>query len=68
MQTKHLARVIAASAPFEGEGKNPLMEYVETISFDTEEERKAAEAAMRPEDNLQVGGFERLSQFISMTR
>lgn len=44
------------------------MEYVETISFDTEEERKAAEAAMKLEDNLQIGGFERISQFMSMTR
>jgi hypothetical protein len=60
--------MIAVTVPYEGDSANPLLQYAEDISLDTEDERKAYEASMRPEDNLQVGGFERLSQFMSMTR
>lgn len=68
LQTKHLARMIAASTPYEGEGVSPLVTYAEEISFDTEEERKLAESLHKPEDDLQIGGFERISQFMSATR
>lgn len=68
MQTKHLARIIAATVPHEGDSANPLLQYAEDITFDTAEEIKAHKANVKPEDNLQPGGFERMSQFMSATR
>ena len=67
-QTKHIARLIAASVPHEGDGAHPLIEYAESISLDTEDEKKALEDAIDPMDKLQIGGFERISQFLSMSR
>ena len=65
-QTRELALMIASSIPYNGDTTSPAIKYAESISLYTEDEKKAIEANRRPEEeNLQVGGFERFTQFMS---
>jgi len=60
--------MVAATVPYEGDGASPLMQHADKITLSTPEELKAEQEAENPEDNLQIGGFERLSHFMSATR